>query len=305
MREYLKEFFSEFQYPEEAREQLLSDYDKLTNSPKSRELFEQMIQGYEETGTLDKEETLQQAVCAAKEAGVPDDTATFLIFCCLSRHLWELYQQRGISRTVWHDSMYDLLVKAYECKKVKGYWGSFVSGWFAGWFQMIRFALGRLQFEKGQYAASCGPYSGHGITLSSTEDTVINVHIPSGSRLPYEAVLDSYRQAYRWYRDHHRDGKLVFSCWSWLMYDKMPQIAVEGTNTSKFIMDYEIVKSFEDAQFEDCWRLFDVCYTGDPTLLPRNGGLRRRYAEFLEQGGKAGSGYGIAIFDGEKMLTHN
>ena len=87
------------------------------------------------------------------------------------------------------------------------------------------------------------------------------------------------------------------------MYDKLPFIAGENSNTYRFIMDYETVMSKEDPEFIDCWRLFDVPYAGDPKALPRNGGLRKRYAEYLEHDGIAGTGYGIAVFDGEKILS--
>lgn len=303
MRSYLVQFFDVFQYPRDAVNELLTAYDRIAAHEDAYNAFCSQIEKYEESHQIDRDQDLPQAIAAAAPAGVADFHSGFLYYCCCSRHLKELYRARNLPETVWYDSMLDLRIKAYECKAVKGYWGSFVLGWFADFFNLKRFALGRLQFETRNFVADFGGYHGHGICLNTPENMVINVHIPSGSRLPYDQVLDAYRQAYHWFSQYQTNGKLAFACWSWLMYDKLPQIAGENTNTYQFIMDYELLMSQQDADFSDCWRLFDVEYTGDPRVLPRNGGLRKRYAEFLEQGGTAGIGYGIAIFDGEKFLS--
>lgn len=303
MRQYLTEFFTLFEYPAEAADELLQAYDQLRCCKDAADIFDQQIAGYEAANHLDREETLLKACEAARLANILEDHATFLIYCCFTRHLKHLYITNNFSMDVWHDTMCDLKIKAQECKTVKGHWGSFVSGWFTEFFNLNRFALGRLQFEIVSFIGSYGEYNAHGVHLKDENDVIINVHIPSGSRLPYSEVLDSYKQAHKWFYKLHRNGKTVLGCWSWLMYDKLPSIAGEGSNTYSFIMDYETVMSKEDPEFIDCWRIFDVPYSGDPKMLPRSGGLRRRYAEFLEQGGTAGIGYGIAVFDGEKMLT--
>ncbi len=302
MKEYIRNFFDIFEYPAEAKEALTSAFDKIYETESAWKYYDELLREYEENDAFQLGHVLNDSTVAAREAGVLDDQGTFLIFCCFSKHLREMYVKRRVDEKVWYDSMCDLRIKAVECKNVKGYWGSFVSGWFGGFFDMTRFALGRLQFEKISYPDDWNPYIGHGISVGAG-NVVVNVHIPSGGRLPYEAVLESYKQAYIWYKDTLRDGKLVIVCSSWLMYDKMPEIAGEGTNTYNFIMDYETVVSYENEPFVDCWRLFDVYYTGDPSVLPRSGGLRRRYAEWLEAGNKAGAGCAVAIFDGEKMIT--
>lgn len=303
MRQYLLDFFTQFAYPAEAIDELLYAYDKLNSCKEAASIFDQQIASYETTNHLDREETLLKACEAACLANVPEDHATFLIYCCFSQHLKHLYQVNSFSLDVWYDTMCDLRIKAHECKTVKGHWGSFVSGWFTEFFNLNRFALGRLQFEIVKFIGTYGEYNAHGVQLKDENDVIINVHIPSGSRLPYSEVLDSYKKAHQWFRTLHKNGKTVFGCWSWLMYDKLPSITGEGTNTYQFIMDYETVMSKEDPEFIDCWRLFDVAYSGDSKKLPRNGGLRRRYAEYLEHGGVAGIGYGVAVFDGEKILS--
>ena len=303
MQQYLLEFFIHFDYPEDAVDELLHSYNKLCCCKKAASIFDLHIANYEATNHLDREETLRRACDAAQLADIPEDHATFLIYCCCSRHLKQLYRINNFNMSVWHDTMYDLKIKARECKTVKGHWGSFVSGWFTEFFNLNRFALGRLQFEVTKFIGSYGEYNSHNVHLKDENDIIINVHIPSGSRLPYSEVLDSYKRAHQWFRTLQRDGKTVFGCWSWLMYDKLPFIAGENSNTYRFIMDYETVMSKEDPEFIDCWRLFDVPYAGDPKALPRNGGLRKRYAEYLEHDGIAGTGYGIAVFDGEKILS--
>ena len=66
---------------------------------------------------------------------------------------------------IFINSFLDLKYKLEECKLVKGIRGSFVSGWFGGWFNFSLLALGRLQFEKIDFPYN---YERNGKTLRGT-----------------------------------------------------------------------------------------------------------------------------------------
>ena len=121
--------------------------EKICANAAAKETFLKWSLVYEADGKLDYKEVLKAADTAAKEAGIASYTADLLIYLLMTAHLKERYQEKGISEQIWLDSCMDLNWKPHECRKMYGIWGSFVSWWFDGFFEMTRFALGRLQFE--------------------------------------------------------------------------------------------------------------------------------------------------------------
>ncbi len=303
MREYIKNFFDEFEYPEEAKAVLFDAFEKIYNCESAWAYFDALIKNYEETDKFSGGQTLNDATLAAREAGVLDDQGTLLIFCCYSKHLREMYIKNGIDTKIWYDSMCDLRYKAIECFKVRGYWGSFVSGWFPGFFSLDRFALGRLQFEKSAYGEEKIVYDKHGLNIKHG-DPVLEVHIPSSGRMPYEEVMASYKMAYEFFPEFHMNGLLPICGASWLFHKGVFGSVKKGTNVDKFINDYEVITAWDTPDFPDCWRIFDKGYTGNPDDLPSSGSLRQGIVDYLKAGGVMGEGFAILIFDGEKCVNN-
>ncbi len=303
MKNYLKNFFDEFEYPEEAKVVLFSAFEKIYNCESAWNYFDALIKNYEETDKFSGGQTLNDSTLAAREAGILDDQGTLLIFCCYSKHLREMYIKNGIDTKIWYDSMRDLRYKAIECYKVRGYWGSFVSGWFPGFFSLGRFALGRLQFEKSAYGEEKIAYEKHGLNIKHGSP-VLDVHIPSSGRMPYEEVLASYKMAYEFFPEFRMNGLLPICGASWLFHKGVYDSVKKGTNVDKFINDYEVITAWDTPDFPDCWRLFDMGYTGNPDDLPSDGSLRRGIVEYLKNGGVMGEAYGILLFDGEKCVNN-
>ena len=302
MKNYIHNFFNEFEYPEEAKVVLGEAFDKIYNCEAAWSYFDALIKSYEETDKFSGGQTLNDATLAAREAGILDDQGTLLIFCCYSKHLREMYIKNGIDTKIWYDSMCDLKYKAIECYKVRGYWGSFVSGWFPGFFSLDRFALGRLQFEKSAYGEEKIAYTKHGLDIRHGSKG-LDVHIPSSGRMPYEEVLASYKMAYEFFPEFRHGDLLPIFAGSWLLHKSVFDTVKKGTNVDKFINDYDVITNWDTPDFPDCWRLFDKGYTGNPDDLPTDGSLRRGIVEYLRQGGVMGEGYGILIFDGEKVVN--
>ena len=50
------------------------------------------------------------------------------------------------------------------------------------------------------------------------------------------------------------------------------------------------------------WRIFGKDAGLPAEQLPRDTGLRRAYADWIQKGGNVGGGYGILFFDGEKII---
>lgn len=301
MKTALQNFLNAFPYSEDAKAALLQDFERILSNADASRQFLTPIEAYTQGNSIDYSVARQNAATAGSAVGVHEYSAHFLLYACLAEPLQHRYTEKGLEKALWHNSMMDLYYKLNECYAVHGIWGSFVSPWFDRFFDMTRFALGRLQFETTTFYLT-DSYSKHNLNLKYGEGELLGVHIPSGSRLDHECVLDSYRRAYKFYKHLTIDGILPIICESWLLYDGLEEFLPQDSNIIRFKQDFEVLKNVEHPAFEDCWRMFEAQYSGNPADLPRDTSLRRRYADWIAAGGIPGSGYGILLFDGEKVI---
>lgn len=291
MRDYLISFFKEFEYDKIDEQYLLKTYDKIIHNELTSKILYDALSDYESNIKLDfEEQIINRAKTIAKAIDVHPYTTELLVFMCLTKHLREVYIDKGLDMQIFHNSILDLKWKIEECKVVKGICGSFVANWFCGFFTLERFALGRLQFE---IISSPIDYDKNGVKLEKNITKVINVHIPrTGTPIDKDSCDDSYRQAKEFYKDLVGE-KTVFICDSWLLYPGNFEILPEYTNTYRFMSEYDIVDSNVNYG-ESLWRLFDTDEK-NPDRLPQNGTLRRCYVEHLKKGGRVGWGLGVKI----------
>lgn len=207
-----------------------------------------------------------------------------------------LYKEKGFSEELYYSTMNDLTYKLIECKNLYGIWGTFVSYWFINFYRLERFAFGRLQYEKLTYNLE-KPYK----DVLKKGDSVIYCHIPSSGPLLIDDVLSSLKQAHAYYQKDF--GKIVpIMCHSWLLYPPHYMLFKEGSNLRKFYDLFEVFDSNEASFAIDGWRIFN---TNDEDLekLPENTSLQVSFKKYLLDGNKMGAGYGIILFDGEKIIN--
>lgn len=289
MIEYVNQFFKDFDYREQDAAHLLACAQSIADTDAARAHFERAIAAYDRDQNCD--------YCAmmgwAREAGdlvdVHNYTAELLLFICLSKKLRERYADLGLSMQIYHDSMLDLRYKLDECLAVYGICGSFVAGWFPGFFNLTRFALGRLQFE----LVDCpNDFDGNGIKVAKGQK-VINMHIPrSGQPLSKELYEQSFALAKQFYKDTFpAELPAPFVCHSWLLYPDTAKFVPPHLNTYKFLSEFTIMESHYN-NGEDLWRLFDTMEQ-HPDRLPTDTSLRRVFVAHLKNGGRVGWGMGI------------
>ncbi|MBQ8508784.1 MAG: DUF5596 domain-containing protein [Clostridia bacterium] len=236
----------------------------------------------------------------AEQRGFNRYTAHLYFLLTCTRRLEERYAAAGIDRALFVNLMCDLRYKLIECRHMHGVWGTFVFSWFRRHFLMTRFALGRFQFEENPFDRDC--YEAHGVRIVRGE-RIINFHIPSSGPMTREARLDAYRRAYDFYKIPE-GGKLVLRCDSWLIYPQCRDVFPAGSNLRDFMDDFDILDGkCTPGTFNNAWRVFYKDYNGDTSILPRETSLQRAIADWLDKGNGIGSGYGIIVFDGEKILT--
>jgi len=292
---FLEMFYKKIGIPAEYLPAMLSHAQLLNAVPEWHALVKKINTGdYSES-----KDFLVPASEIGAGLGIHTYTAQFSVFAFAAKELLEQYRAKGIAEEIYWDSMRDLLWKFRECLDVHGVPGSFVAPWFAGFYRMNRFALGRLQFEHAAFREE--EYSRCGLTLHKGDD-VINVHIPSSGPLTKESRLDAYRRAYEFYKGEFPTKIMPIVCSSWLLYPAHREFLPEKSNILSFMEDFDIISFSEKQEFSDAWRVFGSHAAKDPSEWPRDTSLRRAYAERVCAGKPVGGGYGVILFDGEKIL---
>ena len=291
VREYLLCFLDEFAYSAEDAEVLLRAYDVISAKNAAKTLFFEALSAYEKDCKIDyKKEILERSRMIENLTKIHRYTVDLLLFICMSKHLKTLYAERAIDMQIYKDSVLDLKWKLAECKAVKGICGSFVASWFTGFFDLTRFALGRLQFEVITMEKD---YEKNGVKLEKDVSKVINVHIPrTGTPLDQESCDASYAAA-RVFFEEEAGKNAPFVCHSWLLYPENKDILSPTMNTYRFMSEYDIV-AWDINEGQDLWRLFDT-HELNPDRLPTNGSFRRAYVDHLKKGGRVGWGFGVKI----------
>ena len=292
MIEYALSFMQEIGFGEDAIGALHSDLEKICENEKARRLFTDSIALYEENISTNFSVLLENANAAGELAGVHEYTSQLLLLICLTKHLREQYRKAGISDDIWLGSVSDLKWKLWECKAVKNICGIFVGAWENRFFDMTRFALGRLQFEVTPLKKD---YVINGVEFKAGSKAIF-VHIPRTlTPLTRESMLEAYNMAHEWFKDELDCQPVIFGCNTWLFSDELPMLLGERSNLRNFIADFEIVERYkhDEGKFPDAWRLFDMDFTGNIDDYPEDTSLRRAYKTHLKGGGTMGGGVGF------------
>ena len=238
----------------------------------------------------------------AQASGVHLYTVWELFLIQAAKPAREGYLEKGVPEDIVWDTWEDLKYKAIECKNVQGVWGNFVAHWYPIFFSNDIVKLGRLEYENVTYEGEV-PYEKNGCVVRPG-DKVKSVHIPSsGEPFDQAARLASYKKAYQFFKEELQGGPLVCVCGSWLLYPPYRGILSPTSNVVSFAGDWDILSSQESEEFHDAWRVFGAASKLPPEQWPEDTSMRRAYKKWILEGHKAGSGFGVLLFDGEKILN--
>ncbi len=225
----------------------------------------------------------------------------FIVLLNSAETMFKRYKKKNIDEEIFWDSLSDIKCKLDECMQCKGVWGTFVEGWFMGFYYLERFKLGRFEYEIWDF--SHRSYKKNGVEVKHG-DVTIGMHIPSsGVPLTDEVRYDSYKKAYKFYKHLFKGDNVIFECSSWLLFPGNKNILHPQSNVIKFIDDFDILQFTEKYEFGDAWRVFGADADKPADELPRDTKMRAAFADWLKAGKKTGNGQGIIIFDGEKIIN--
>lgn len=299
MREYVKQICTYLDFPAEATEEFCAAWDKLAAEPQALGVWKCWIGAYEQDIFMDYGAALEETGKASETVGVHKYTSDLLLFLCLTRRLRQLYEKRGIGERIYRDSCMDLHWKLFECRKIYGVWGSFVAWWFQGFFNLTRFALGRLQFELVDFPAG---YEEAGRKKPEPLAKAINMHIPSCGKLTAEACEDSFHQAEAFFADAFTGDEVAFCCESWLLYPGHRTMLPADSGMVRFMDWFDIYRTGDTDG--DLWRIYDRMDTSDLAALPERTALQRGYKQLLLRGEHPGYGEGVFYYNRKTGQFH-
>ena len=197
-------------------------------------------------------------------------------FTRLGADRFEAFQEKGISRQIFFQTLSDISIWAADCRKKNGFPGLSEGNWVAKSLHMELFRLGRLQFEPSFLG----------------EIPCLKVHIPEGGPLAIKEVFASFDQA----KDFFHDSFSLFTCSSWLLFPGLQTLLPPESNIIQFQHLFSL-KSVDLSSRQGEERIIGkIC--SDPSLYPSNTSLQKKAREYLLKGGKLGSGFGVRTVEG-------
>lgn len=301
-KEFLQLMMEKTAFPPEAKQELLQNGDRLTASGQEPALDSAVRFFYEHQ--LDIKLVTPQIEEIAQKAGLSPYTIWlfFLVEAALS--VREAFQKKDPSEKLFWDTFSDLRYKVNECKNMHNVWGNFVAFWYPIFYSCDIVKLGRLEYENAVFEEE-KPFTWGGLTVNPG-DPVKGVHIPSsGEPFDEAARLDSYGRAYEFFKNELKGGPLVCVCHSWLLYPPYKALLSPTSNIRGFMGDFHILGWEEEpaGTFHDNWRLFGPDCEKPTAQLPENTSMQRAFKKYFLEGGRAGEGRGILLFQDGKILN--
>ncbi len=290
----ITELAKRINFPSEAIEYLKEKHDALMSSP---ELYGELYRAMDEFFMKGDKSFIEILDKVAEEAKMEKYTVHMIFLLLAARPLRYVYRQQEISDEIYYNTMGDLTCKLMECKNVYDCWGTFVGWWYPDMFRCKVIKLGRLEYERIKF-----PYDDYKGFLKKG-DTVFNCHIPSSGPVTPESVIESLKIAHSFFSDELKDGILPVYCSSWMLYPGHKELYPEGSNLRSFYEMFDIIDAVEDKTNHNFWRLFGVDYSPETfESAPERTTLQRNIKNYIRSGNNMGTGKGVVLFDGEKIL---
>ena len=301
--EFYKNLMSKLELPKEAEKEFTSVVKLADENLQFGRELDKLIMRFMFPKAHDIRRFLEKLSPIAQNYSVNENILQFVFLLLSAETLYKRYTKQRIPDEIFYDTIRDLKYKFDECVDCKGYYGTFVPHWFEGFYRLERFALGRFQYEHTDTDREIVTPNGIRIKKGTK---VLFLHIPSGGApLTDEVRLDSYKQAYEFYKDSSfvKNGRIVFVCHSWLLYKEHYKFLPENSNILRFMNDFYIYDQYISDIKEDLWRIYGKYENSPLSELPEDTSLKRAYKQWLLDGNSVGGGVGVIVFDGERIIN--
>ena len=193
------------------------------------------------------------------------------LYSNMACEVYERYREAGISEQIFWDTFQDIRFWCENTEREYGTLGLAVYEWFYRHIDMVLFRFGRLQFEKMEH---------------SEISEVINIHIPQGEPLVWEACEKSIKMAKKFWGDDK-----PYVCHSWLLYPGLDGILSETSNIREFRKHFKVLQTdYKEREAE--WRVFGKVLK-NVVEYPEDTSLQKRVKEYLLSGKCLGNGWAV------------
>lgn len=300
--DFILDFMKKINFEEDAITYFSSLYSSLSNEDwkEIKEIEAIYFSSNDENIWVIKNEVFEKLTEFANQREINCYSMYMLFLLICSEKLLGEYRKNNIPDVMFYELMCDLNYKLIECKKLHNIWGTFTFSWFSYHINLKIFSLGRFQYEITKFWKD--EYTYKNFTLKK-DDKVYSIHIPSSGKLDKETRLISYKKAYEFFG--YKDKEIMpIVCNTWLLFPDMDKIYDKDSNLMAFYNDFDIMSNviFDNA-FPDAWRVFYKHFEGDADALPGDTSLQRNIKDWLKKGNKIGTGLGVILFDGEKIIN--
>lgn len=270
MKDYLLYICKEIGFTAEQTAELAGVYDKIAD-----DVFFGFIKKYDEDFEAPNLKEYEPD-------GVNRYQAHLVVYLCLTKRYKEYLAEKGRPSGEYEKQLIAIRNHADFCKKEHGVTGTFIASWYKKVFELCLYNLGRLQFETAKLKNEVPGFE--------PGCDILNVHIPRGESLLKEDCLKSFDMAAEKFGPVSGNGRLLFTCKSWLLYPLNRQLITYKSNILDFMDLFDILYS-EDTN-NAIYMLFG---TFDLNALPEDTRLQRAYKAHLLNGGTMGHGFGVRI----------
>ena len=194
--------------------------------------------------------------------------------------LEQKFEEWGIDRSILDATLLDIKIWTDIWHGLTGELGLMETGWMKNHFSGRLFRLGRLQFYMGR--------ARHDIPERNIEKgmPVLDIHIPRGEALYYEACRESIKEAIKFFEEKFPEFQYrCITCHSWLLAPTIRKFLKKESNILAFQSLFDIVSTEES----DAALRFVLGWDTDRENLatkPATSGLAEKIKDYALRGGK-------------------
>lgn len=204
------------------------------------------------------------------------------LYSSMACEVFVRYKEQGILEQIFWDTFRDITLWCENAEKEYSVLGLMEYEWIFRHIDMVLFRFGRLQFEKMRMEAS----------VVSEEKTiaegmeVINIHIPQGESLIWEACEKSIETAKKFW-----GADKPYVCHSWLLFPGLDEVLSENSNIREFRKHFKVLQvDYKEREAE--WRIFGKVLK-NVVEYPEDTSLQRRSKKYLLSGKSLGNGWAV------------
>ncbi|KAA9008658.1 hypothetical protein F4V43_00570 [Paenibacillus spiritus] len=222
---------------------------------------------------------------AAWEEGVKDiarilgedpDGSKMLSFMLLrAAEAYKEYEQRGIGKEIYTDTMKFCTRFVEEHYKVYGTYAFTWGWWFPRQISLREFRIGALEYEMTEQEGK----------------KVIHIHIPADADLGRESLRQSYADARAFFANYYPEyGMSDIVCDSWLLSPVLAKLLPENSKIAGFQRAFDLLRvdPANDSSIRWVYGRTDI----PPDQLPELTSLQKKMKVLLAEGGSVGAAYG-------------